>query len=149
MTLEALARGDAKELEPTDWVAITQIRIDRFAEVSGDAQWIHIDSERAVRESPYRATVAHGFMILSMFSQLSREVLEVDDARLRLNYGVNRVRFPAPVPVGSFVRARFSVEGVKPFDGGVDVTLSATMELRDSPKPCCVAEWIVRYYAAR
>lgn len=148
MTIDSLRDAVGREVGVTEWHTISQERIDLFAEASGDRQWIHVDAARAQTDSPYGATIAHGFLMLSMLSQLSRDVLRVEDSGMRLNYGVNRVRFPSAVTAGSRVRARFRVESVKPFEAGVDVTLTATMEVEGSAKPCCVAEWILRYYAS-
>ena len=147
MTLESLNTLVGQEVTLTDWLVITQDRIEKFAEATEDRQWIHIDPERARRESPYRATIAHGFLTLSLLSYLSRDVLHVDNIRLRVNYGLNRVRFPAPVKAGSKVRGRFLLQAVKRIDEGADITLNATIEVEGSAKPCCVAEWIIRYYA--
>jgi acyl dehydratase len=146
MTLESLAALVGTELGVTDWFAIGQYRIDTFAEASEDRQWIHVDAERARRESPYGETVAHGFLTLSLLSHLSRDVLAVEGVRMRVNYGLNRVRFPAPVKAGSRIRARFVLLSIKDFGEGSDAALSVTVELEGSDKPCCVAEWIVRYY---
>ena len=148
MTLESLNSLTGQQVGLTDWLVITQDRIDTFAEATEDRQWIHIDTERAHLESPYGATIAHGFLTLSLLSYLSRDVLPVESIRLRVNYGLNRVRFPAPVKAGSRVRGRFLLQAVKPFEQGADITLNATIEVEGSPKPCCAAEWIVRYYAA-
>jgi len=147
MTLESLAELAGREVAVTDWFAITQDRIDRFADATEDRQWIHVD-RAAARESPYRTTVAHGFLTLSMLSHLSRNALRVEGVRMRVNYGLNKVRFPAPVRAGSKIRARFTLQSVKNFDEGVDVTLAVTVEVEGAEKPCCVAEWIVRYYHA-
>jgi acyl dehydratase len=141
MTFESLHDLVGKEVAVTDWIAITQDRIDRFAEATEDRQWIHLDRDRAARESPYGSTIAHGFLTLSLLSHFSRDLLPVEGVNLRVNYGFNRVRFPAPVRVESKIRARFTLQAVK----GEDVTLAVVMEVEGSQKPCCVAEWIVRY----
>jgi acyl dehydratase len=150
MTIDDLRDLEGKEVAVTDWMVVSQERIDLFAEASEDRQWIHVDQERAARESPYGATIAHGFLTLSMLSHLSRDVLQVEGVRLRVNYGLNRVRFPAAVRAGSRIRGRFSLLSAKEFssgaESGVDLTLAVVMELEGSVKPCCVAEWIVRYY---
>jgi acyl dehydratase len=148
MTLESLQELSGQEVAVTKWFLVTQDRIDRFAEATEDKQWIHIDRERAERESQYGTTVAHGFLTLSMLSHLSRNVLPVKGTRMRVNYGLNRVRFPEAVKVGSFIRARFTLMSMKKFDEGADLTLGVTVELQGADKPCCVAEWIVRYYRA-
>jgi acyl dehydratase len=150
MTIDDLRDLEGKEVAVTDWMVVSQERINLFAEASEDRQWIHLDQERAARESPYGATIAHGFLTLSMLSHLSRDMLQVEGVRLRVNYGLNRVRFPAAVRAGSRIRGRFSLLSAKEFssgdESGVDLTLSVIMELEGSAKPCCVAEWIVRYY---
>ena len=149
MTLDDLQAITGQEIHVTEWLAVTQDRIDLFAEATEDPQWIHIDQDRAQRESPYGTTISHGFLTLSMLSHLSRNVLSIDDRRMRVNYGLNRVRFPAAVREGSKIRGRFTLQSVKPFGEGSDLTFAVIIELAGSEKPCCVAEWIVRYYAAR
>ena len=150
MTIDALHELTGTEVAVTGWMVVTQERIDMFAEATGDRQWIHLDSERAARESPYGATIAHGFLTLSLLSHLSRDVLQVEGVSLRVNYGLNRVRFPAAVRAGAKVRGRFVLQAAKDFTagaaGGVELTLAVVMELEGSEKPCCVAEWIIRYY---
>lgn len=148
MTLAMLGEMVGREVAVTEWFAIRQERIDKFADATEDWQWIHLDRPRAQRESPYGATVAHGFLTLSMLSHLSRNILPVDGVRMRVNYGLNRVRFPAPVREGWRIRGRFTLLSVKDFAEGVDVTLDVTVEIEGGEKPCCVAEWIVRYYAS-
>src|SRR4051812_1982068 len=129
MTIESLHELEGKEVAVTDWMVMSQERIDLFAEASEDRQWIHIDQERAARESPYGTTIAHGFLTLSMLSHLSRDVLQVEGVRMRLNYGLNRVRFPAAVRAGSRIRGRFSLLSAKEFssgaESGTDLTLAA------------------------
>lgn len=150
MTLDTLWQLEGEEVAVTGWTEISQSRIDLFAEATEDRQWIHLDQVRAAADSPYGATVAHGFLTLSMLSHLSRDILEVEGVSLRVNYGLNRVRFPAPVRAGSQIRGHFTLLSAKEFTGsaagGVDVTLAVTVEVEGSAKPCCVAEWIVRYY---
>jgi acyl dehydratase len=148
MTLESVRQLIGTEVAVSDWVPIGQDRIDRFAEATEDRQWIHVDRERAERESPWGTTIAHGFLTLSLLSYLSRDVLPVQGIRMRINYGLNRVRFPAPVAMGSFIRGRFTLAGLKDFADGADITFAVTMDVQGSAKPCCVAEWIVRYYRA-
>lgn len=134
-----------REVARSDWISLTQKHIDAFAEVTGDRQWIHIDAERAQRESPYGSTIAHGFLTLSLLSQMLKSAVEVRDTGITVNYGLNRVRFPAAVPAGSRVRASFSVQAFKTVVTGVEVTFSVAVECENVPKPCCVAEWILRY----
>ena len=129
------------------WREITQDAITRFAEISGDQQWIHVDVERAARESVYGATVAHGFLTLSLTSRLLRDAVgSIGGTRMSINYGLNRVRFPAPVPAGSRVRARCTLQQLEPIDGGVQATWGVLIERDGGAKPCCAAEWLVRYY---
>jgi acyl dehydratase len=135
-----------EELGVSDWVELTQERINTFAEASGDHQWIHVDPDRAAT-SPFGATIAHGFLTLSLVSALIRSAMRFPDMKMSINYGLNRVRFPAPVPVGSRVRARFTVAAVEILENATQVTWSVTTECDKSAKPCCVAEWVVRYYA--
>lgn len=128
------------------WREVTQEAIAQFADVTGDRQWIHVDVERA-RESAYGTTIAHGFLTLSLISRLLREAVgTVSGARMAINYGVNKVRFPAPVPSGSRVRGRCTLQQLEPIDGGVQATWSVLVERDGSAKPCCAAEWLVRYY---
>ena len=129
-----------------DWLEITQERIDQFADATGDHQWIHIDPERAARESPFKATIAHGFLTLSLLSTLMRESIHFTGLRLAINYGLNRVRFVSPVPAGSRIRARITPAAVEDVSGGYQVTWQVTIEREHSEKPCCVSDWIVRYY---
>jgi acyl dehydratase len=142
----ALREQIGKEIAVSDWLEITQERIDRFAEATDDRQWIHVDAARAAAESPYRTTIAHGFLTLSLVSILTRQTLALDRYRMALNYGLNRVRFITPVPAGSRIRARFSPLAVDEASNSVQVTWSITIELEGGAKPCGVAEWIVRYY---
>jgi acyl dehydratase len=142
----ALREQIGEEIAVSDWMEITQERIDRFAEATEDRQWIHVDAARASAESPYRTTIAHGFLTLSLVSVHIRRTLALDRYRMALNYGLNRVRFITPVPAGSRVRARFSPLAVEEAAGSVQVTWGITIELEGAAKPCCVAEWIVRYY---
>lgn len=146
MTIDSIRQQIGSEIAASEWIAIDQERINLFAEATDDRQWIHLDSARASRESSYGFTIAHGFLTLSMLSHLSRDVLEIEGTTMRVNYGLNRVRFPSPVRAGSSIRARFTLAEIKDFEGGSDLTLAVTMEQKDSEKPCCVAEWIVRYY---
>ena len=134
-----------REVARSDWISLSQDRIDGFAEVTGDRQWIHIDAARAQGESPYGTTIAHGFLTLSLLSQMLKSAVEVRDTGITVNYGLNRVRFPAAVPAGSRVRAIFSVQAFKTVISGVEVTFSVVVECENVAKPCCVAEWILRY----
>jgi acyl dehydratase len=139
-----------QEIAVSDWLDVSQERIDRFAEATEDRQWIHVDPVRASAESPFKTTVAHGFLTLSLLSVLTRRAMTFSGIRMAVNYGLNRVRFMAPVPAGTRIRGRFSPVAVsdgRPESGkSVDVTWSVTIEREHGDKPCCVAEWIVRYY---
>ena len=135
-----------RELAVSDWIEITQQRIDEFANATGDRQWIHVDPARAAAESPFKTTIAHGFLTLSLVSELMRKAVQFTGLRMAINYGVNRVRFVSPVPSGSRVRGRFTPAAVEDVSGGVQVTWQATVEREGGDKPSCVAEWIVRYY---
>src|SRR5262249_11970888 len=136
-----------KEVTVSDWVEVTQEQINQFADATGDHQWIHIDVERAKRESPYGATIAHGFLTLSMLSQLMQNAFRFKSPiKMGINYGLNKVRFPSAVPAGSEVRARLTLGNLEEIRGGLQATWTATVERRGSDKPCCVADWLVRYY---
>lgn len=133
------------ELGPTGWHAIEQSRIDAFAEVTGDHQWIHTDPERAAN-GPFGSTIAHGFLTLSLAPVLAAELLTVSGASLTVNYGLDRVRFPAPVPVGTAVRGRGVLTGLDEVAGGHQGTLTLTVERDGGAKPVCVADLVFRYY---
>jgi acyl dehydratase len=126
------------------WRTVTQELVDDFARVSGDHQWIHVDPERARRESPFGTTVAHGFLTLSLLSSLSAEVISMQNPRFGLNYGFDRVRFVSPVPVGSQIRGTFAIEDVRRLDDGAQITWRAEVEIRDAPKPALSAVWLTR-----
>lgn len=130
----------------SDWIAISQATIDGFAEVTGDTQWIHTDPVRAASRSPFGGTIAHGFLTLSLLSRMVSNAVAIGDATLIVNYGLNRVRFIDPVRSGSRIRGRFAVAELLPFDGGTQVTWNVTVERESGLKPCCVAQWVVRYY---
>ena len=140
--LEALA---GQEIGVTEWVAIDQQRIDQFAHATGDHQWIHTDPVRA-EAGPFGAPIAHGFLTLSLLPMLFEGAFAIDDVRMGLNYGLNRVRFVSPVRVGSRVRGRFKLLRFEPLEGGAQLTVEATIELEGSAKPACVAETVSRRY---
>jgi acyl dehydratase len=146
-SIEALKALAGSEIGASDWLAIAEERIQQFAEVTEDRQWIHVNHERAERESPYGTTVAHGFLTLSLLSHFLKQVIEVRGVRMGINYGLNRVRFPAPVRSGTRIRARVRLDSAQDFKGGMEAVFSFTVECDGAAKPCCVAEWIVRYYA--
>ncbi|MDR3660080.1 MAG: MaoC family dehydratase [Mycobacterium sp.] len=134
-----------QELGVSQWLAVDQERINAFADATGDHQWIHVDVERARTESPYGATIAHGFLTLSLIPALSKENYRIDNAKMGINYGLNRVRFLAPVPAGSRIRLRSElVNAAKVDDTTVDLTVRQTVELDGSDKPAAVAEVIAR-----
>ena len=133
------------EFGPSSWVEVSQERIDGFAEATGDHQWIHVDRERAAA-GPFGTTIGHGYLTLSLIPAMSYEVLPRQEGGMGINYGLNRVRFPAPVPSGSRVRGSFRVDAVDEFDGGVQMTMTATLEREGGDKPVCVAEVVFRTY---
>ena len=145
-SLRDLKHRVGEEIVISDWLEVTQARIDLFAEAAGDHQWIHVDVERARRESPFGAPIAHGFLTLSLLSQLLGDSVRFRNARMGVNYGCNRVRFTAPVPAGSRIRARFTVKALEEIEGGAQVTWSVIMEREGIAKPCLVAEWLTRRY---
>lgn len=146
-TPQSLRDWIRREIAVTEWFPITEDRIQQFADVTEDRQWIHVDRERAQRESPYRTTIAHGFLTLSLLSYFMRQALEIrSGVRMSVNYGLNRVRFPSPVSADSKVRARFTLRSLKDLPGALEAVLDATLETQGNDKPCCVAEWVVRYY---
>jgi len=134
-----------QELGVSEWVSVEQQRIDQFADATGDHQWIHIDPVRAAA-GPFKTTVAHGFLTLSMLPEMSASAFEVRDTRMGVNYGLNRVRFPAPVPSGSRLRGRFKLLSYEPIEGGAQLVVEVTMEREGSPKPVCVAESVARRF---
>ena len=135
-----------REVATSDWLVITQDRIDAFADATSDHQWIHVDSGRAQAETPFGATIAHGFLTLSLLSALMRDAVTVDGPRMTLNYGLNRVRFVSPVPCGSRIRARVALATVDDMGDSIQATWGVTIEREGGHKPAVVAEWIVRYY---
>ena len=135
-----------REVALSEWLEVSQARIDGFAEATEDRQWIHTDPERAARESPFGQTIAHGFLTLSLLSELMRLAVSVKGVRMGLNYGLNRVRFVSPVPAGSRIRARLTLAALEEIKGGAQATWGVTVEREGGNKPCCVAEWLVRYY---
>ena len=146
MTIDQLRSRAGQEIGVSSWREITQQRIDDFARVTGDDQWIHIDCERARRESPYGATIAHGFLTVSLLPVLIREAVALR-ARMSINYGFNRLRFTGAVPAGSRVRARFMLNSLKDVEGGVEIAWGVVVEVEGREKPALVAEWLGRAYA--
>jgi acyl dehydratase len=135
-----------QELGVSEWMTITQEQINKFADATCDHQWIHIDPERA-KAGPFGTTIAHGFLTLSLISEMMVSAFRIVETRMGVNYGLNKVRFPAPVPVGSRLRGRFKLAECIPLEGGVQITLECTMEREGSEKPVCVAESLARLYA--
>lgn len=146
-TLAALKALIGQEVAVSAWFGIPQARIDQFAEATDDHQWIHVDRERAVRESPYGDTVAHGFLTLALLPAMLASALRMADMKMGVNYGLNRVRFPRPVPVNSRVRGRLTLSSVEDLpDGGAQLTWDIVVEREGSDKPVCVAEFLMRRY---
>jgi acyl dehydratase len=141
--LQSLA---GQEIGVSDWIEVTQPMIDSFAETTGDRQWIHTDPERAARESPFGATIAHGFLTLSLLSRLKSQAVSVRGIKMAINYGLNRVRFPSPVRSGARIRGRFTLQSVEPIEGGVQTVVAGTVEIEGEGKPAVAAEWVLRYY---
>jgi acyl dehydratase len=130
----------------SDWVTITQERVNQFAEATGDHQWIHVDVERATKESPFGGPVAHGYLTLSLLPMLVPQIVEMTGFRMGVNYGTEKVRFPSPVPVGSRVRAGATLDSATPFEGGVQVNVTVTVEVEGASKPAMVATTVTRRY---
>ena len=147
MNLQSLKELVGRELEVTEWFVVSQDRIALFAEATEDRQWIHLDQARASEESPYGTTIAHGFLTLSLVSHFLKSAIQIQSGvRLAVNYGLNRVRFPAAVSADSRIRARVALLALKELSESVEATYGVTIECEKSEKPACVAEWIVRYY---
>ena len=134
-----------EEVGVSEWITVDQNRINLFADATGDHQWIHIDAERAAK-GPFGTTIAHGFLTLSLLPEMSASAFQVLDTRMGVNYGLDRVRFPAPVPSGSRLRGRFKLLKYEPLEGGAQLTVEVTMEREGSAKPVCVAESVARRY---
>ena len=145
-SIRQLASRVGEEVGVSPWVEVSQERIDTFARAIDDFQWIHVDPARA-QDSPFGGTIAHGFLTLSLLSHLSERTFSFADRRMGVNYGLNRVRFTAPVPSGARVRARFTLAKYEPLeDNGVQVTWNTVVEIENAAKPALVAEWIGRHY---
>ena len=145
-SVEDMASEVGKEVAVSDWLLLTQERVQQFAEATDDPQWIHVDVERAKRESPFGGTVAHGFLTLSLLPKFIEQVIDMPPGKMSINYGLNKVRFPAPMPVGGKIRGRFSLLAVERIEGGVQSIWQVTMECDGSDKPVCVAESVLRRY---
>jgi|SRR5829696_7987740 len=135
-----------QEIAVSDWLEVSQERINQFADATDDHQWIHIDGARAAAESPFKSTIAHGFLTLSLLSTLIRESIHVTGLRMAINYGLNRVRFVSPVLAGSRIRAAITLQAVEQVSGGYQVSWNVVIERERGDKPACVVEWVVRYY---
>jgi len=147
-SLQSLKDHVGREIATTSWLPITQERIHQFAEATGDHQWIHVDPERAQRESPYGAAIAHGFLTLSLMSHFMRGAIQLPgNVRQTINYGLNRVRFPAPVRAGEKIRARIRLDSCRELPDSIEAIFHITIETDGAEKPCCVAEWILRYFS--
>lgn len=146
--LDELRTLVGQEVSQSDWLEVTQEMIDAFAAVTRDHQWIHEDQERARRESPFKTTIAHGFLTLSLVSYLHGQSVHVEGERkMAINYGLNRVRFPSPVPSGSRIRSRSKLGAIDDFAGGAQITWHITVDVENGEKPVLVAEWIGRWYS--
>jgi len=147
MQVEDVRQSIGKEVGVGGWLAVNQELIDGFAELTGDRQWIHVDAGRARRESPFGATVAHGFLTLALLSSLVHEAVDLKaDSKLRVNYGFNRLRFPAPVTAGSRIRAHVTPNAVRDIEGGIEIAWGVVVEIENQAKPALAAEWLVQVY---
>ena len=135
-----------QHLGHSDWVTVTQERVNQFADATGDHQWIHVDVERATAESPYGGPIAHGYLTLSLIPMLLPQIVEIRGFRMGVNYGTEKVRFPSPVPVGSLVRAGAVLDSAHPVDGGVQMNVTVTVEVEGASKPAMVATTVTRRY---
>ena len=145
--VDAVREAAGQHLGTSPWLLVAQSRIDRFADATGDDQWIHVDPARAAAESPYGGTIAHGYLTLSLVNGLLPQVVTVEGISMGINYGLNRVRFPAPVAVDSHVRIHVELTDVGEVEGGVQTTMTVTVEADSAEKPACIAEVISRYLA--
>jgi len=145
--IDSLRSMQGQEVGVSGWFEITQDRINDFADTTADHQWIHVDPERAARETPFGSTIAHGFLTLSLLPSLAAEAFRVSgNFKMGINYGLNRIRFVSPVPAGSRIRARFTLQSVEDVPGASQITWTVVVEREGSEKPALAAEWLVRYY---
>ncbi|MDX3225104.1 MaoC family dehydratase [Streptomyces sp. ME19-01-6] len=144
--LDELKKLAGTDLGTSDWTEVTQERVNTFADATGDHQWIHVDVEKA-KEGPFGAPIAHGYLTLSLFIPMFTELLEVEGVTTKVNYGLNKVRFPSPVKVGSRIRLIARLAEVEEVAGGVQITVDGTVEIEDAPKPACVLQSVSRFYA--
>jgi acyl dehydratase len=145
-TMAELPTLKGSELGNSEWVEVTQDRVNLFADATGDHQWIHVDVDRATAESPFGGPIGHGYLTLSLLIPMWSEVLSVSDAKMAVNYGLNKVRFPSPVPVGSKLRLTATLKDVEEVAGGLQVTVGAVIEAEGASKPVCIAEPVFRFY---
>lgn len=145
-SIAKLSEFVGREVAASGWIVVSQERINQFAEATEDQQWIHVDHERAAAESPFKTTIAHGFLTVSLLSRMAETAMRVGGVKMGVNYGFDRVRFVSPVPAGARIRARFVLTKIEAIDGGAQAVWNATIELENNLKPACVADWIVRYY---
>jgi acyl dehydratase len=143
--LDELRAATGEVLGPSDWIAVDQAQIDKFAEATGDHQWIHVDPQRAAA-GPFGTTIAHGFLTLSLMPVMLESLYKIEGVRMGVNYGLNKVRFPSPVPVDSRLRASAEVAEVSDVEGGAQMVMRTTIEREGGAKPVCVAEFVVRVY---
>lgn len=148
-TLERLRAQVGREVVVTDWVLVSQERIDQFAQATGDFQWIHVDTARATNESPFGGTIAHGFLTLSLLGKFYQDDFDLPFCAMGLNYGLNKVRFTNPVRAGSSVRGRFVLTRLDDIAGGIQLTWTVTFQVDGSDKPACIAESVVRQYFSK
>jgi acyl dehydratase len=145
-TIAELPSLKGQELGTSDWFEVTQDRVNTFADATDDHQWIHVDVERATAESPFGGPIGHGYLTLSLVVPMYSQVLKVSDAKMGVNYGLNKVRFPAPVPVGSKIRLTATLNDVTEIAGGLQLTIGAVIEREGGEKPVCIAELVFRTY---
>jgi acyl dehydratase len=143
--LAELRAAAGEHLGYSDWMAIDQQRVNAFADATGDHQWIHVDEDRA-KAGPFGTTIAHGYLMLSLLPMIGQQVYAVEGVRMGINYGLNRVRFPSPLPTGSRLRGGLQLLSVDDVEGGVQVATRVTLEREGGDKPCCVAETLARFY---
>lgn len=149
MTYDELPGMVGREIGVSPWMEVSAERIKAFADATGDHQWIHLDAERAARESPYGGIVAHGYLTLSLIPALRVSALTIEGVGMAINYGTNRVRFPAPLRAGRRVRGQFTLASFEPIEGGAQLTINATVTEEGAAKPCCVAELVTRMYPVK
>lgn len=145
--IEDLKTMVGQEIGVSDWIKVTQERVNTFAEATGDHQWIHVDPERAKKESPYGGPIAHGYLTMSLAPYFLQQIMEIKKKRMGVNYGLNKVRFPSPVPVGCKLRMKAEAAEIEEINGGIQIVIKMTFEVEGKEKPCCIAEAIYRYYS--